>query len=100
MTDLDSLAALLGVGQQLDGECPRVLQGILEVGEAVATVAAQRALSADGDRAGVTVQMQDLWTGETGVNRVRAAQPYLWIPESSSTQRVPHPTPSGQTKLS
>lgn len=84
MTDLESLAALLGISQQLDGECPRVLQGILEVGEAVATVAAQRALSADGDRAGVTVEMQDLWTRETGVNRVETAQ-------SSSKQCVPLP---------
>lgn len=61
-TDLDSLAALLGISQQLDGECPRVLEGILEVGEAVTPMAAQRALSADGNRAGVAVQMQNLGT--------------------------------------
>lgn len=67
-TDLDSLAALLGISQQLDGESPRVLKGILEVGEAVTPVAAQRALSADGNRAGVAVQMQNLRTRNTSVS--------------------------------
>lgn len=67
-TDLDSLAALLGISQQLDGKSPRVLEGILEVGEAVTPVAAQRALSADGNRTGVAVQMQNLRTRNTTVS--------------------------------
>lgn len=71
------MAALLGISQQLDGERPRVLEGVLEVGEAVAPMTAQRALSADGNRAGVAVEMQDLGTRNTGVNRGETAQPSL-----------------------
>ena len=47
-TDLDCLAALLGVGQQLDGEGPGVLQRLLEVDEAVAAVPAHCTLTTDG----------------------------------------------------
>lgn len=64
-TDLDGLAALLGVGQQLDGEGPRVLQRLLEVDEAVAAVPAHRALAANGHRARVAVQVQHLGARET-----------------------------------
>lgn len=67
-TDLDCLAALLRIGQQLDGKCPRVLQRLLEVDEAVAPMPAHRALTTDGHRASVTVQVQHLWTRErTGI---------------------------------
>ena len=47
-TDLDCLAALLCVSQQLDGKCPRVLQRLLEVDEAVAPMPAHCALTTDG----------------------------------------------------
>lgn len=63
-TDLDGLAALLGISQQLDGERPRVLQCLLEVDEAVAAMPAHRTLPADGHGAGVTVQVQHLGTRE------------------------------------
>lgn len=63
-TDLDCLAALLGISQQLDGECPWVLQRLLEVDEAVAPVPAHCTLTTDGHRASVTVQMQHLGTRE------------------------------------
>lgn len=85
---LDCLAALLGVGQQLDGECPRVLQRLLEVDEAVAPVAAHCTLTADGHRASVTVQVQHLGTrGGTGINErwgtgaERTATGVLWTPD-------------------
>lgn len=64
-TDLDGLAALLGVSQQLDGEGPRVLQRLLEVDEAVAAVPAHRALAANGHGARVAVQVQHLGARET-----------------------------------
>lgn len=68
-TDLDRLAALLGVSQQLDGECPGVLQCLLEVDEAVAPMPAHCTLTTDGHRASVTVQVQHLGTREgTGMN--------------------------------
>lgn len=71
-TDLDRLAALLGVSQQLDGESPGVLQCLLEVDEAVAPVPAHCALTTDGHRASVTVQVQHLGTREgTGVTESR-----------------------------
>ena len=72
-TDLDGLAALLGVGQQLDGEGPRVLQRLLEVDEAVAAVPAHCTLAADGHGACVAVQVQHLGTRDAGVNGVRDA---------------------------
>lgn len=93
-TDLDCLAALLRVGQQLDGKCPRVLQRLLEVDEAVAPMPAQRTLTTDGHRTGVTVQMQHLQTrGHTaikerfGTSRKGQTLGALWIPD-------PQPTPS------
>lgn len=97
-TNLDCLAALLGVGQQLDGECPRVLQRLLEVDEAVAPVAAHCTLTADGHRASVTVQVQHLGTrGGTGINErwgtgaERTATGVLWTPDFQ-----PPPFPTGE----
>lgn len=73
-TDLDGLAALLGVGQQLDGEGPRVLQRLLEVDEAVAAVPAHCTLAADGHGARVAVQVQHLGDQrDAGVSSVQDA---------------------------
>lgn len=57
---LDSLSTLLSVRQQLDGDGPAVLHGVLQVDEGVAHVTAHAALPADGHRAGFAEEQEHL----------------------------------------
>lgn len=59
---LHGLAPLLCVCQQLDGDGPAVLHGILQVNERVAHVMAHGAFPADGHGAGLTEEQEHLQT--------------------------------------
>lgn len=57
---LHRLSSLLCICQQLDGDGPAVLNGVLQVNESVAHVTAHAALSADRHRAGFTEEQKHL----------------------------------------
>lgn len=57
---LHGLSSLLRLGQQLDGDGPAVLHGVLQVNEGVAHVATHAALPADRHRAGLAEEQEHL----------------------------------------
>lgn len=68
---LHRLPSLLCVRQQLDGDGPTVLYGVLQIHEGVAHVTAHAALPADGHRAGLAEKQEHLEDTETEEGRVR-----------------------------
>lgn len=54
---LNSLSSLLSICQELNGESPGVLQGILEVDKAVTHMSSHGTFPTYGDRTGITVEM-------------------------------------------
>lgn len=57
---LNSLSSLLSICQELNGESPGILQGILEVDKAVTHMSPHGTFPTYGDRTGITVEMQYL----------------------------------------
>lgn len=57
---LNSLSSLLSICQELNGESPGVLEGILEVDKAVTHMSSHGTFPTYGDRTGITVEMQYL----------------------------------------
>lgn len=74
---LHSLSSLLRLRQQLDGDGPAVLHGVLQVNKGVAHVAAHAALPADRHRAGLAEEQQHL--GER--DKDTGSWAYKWISE-------------------
>lgn len=68
---LHRLPSLLCVRQQLDGDGPTVLHGVLQIHKGVAHVTAHAALPADGHRAGLAEKQEHLGDTETEEGRVR-----------------------------
>ncbi|TNN54875.1 hypothetical protein EYF80_034905 [Liparis tanakae] len=67
---LHGLTSLLSVRQQLDGDGPAVLHGVLQVDEGVAHVAADAALPTDRHRAGFTEEEEHLRRKKTNGGRI------------------------------
>lgn len=57
---MNSLSSLLSICQELNGESPGVLEGILEVDKAVTHMSSHGTFPTYGDRTGITVEMQYL----------------------------------------
>lgn len=62
---LNSLSSLLSICQELNGESPGILEGILEVDKAVTHMSSHGTFPTYGDRTRITVEMQYLEENKT-----------------------------------